>query len=308
MALGSTQPLTEMSTRNLPGGKGQPARGDDNLTAICEPTVQKMWEPRRLTTLWAFTPCYRDSFTFFIARFILWLWRWKTYVAPKRQAPSKLHSVITQNTVHFIITADRTPNITKNKNIIWKRNANHRRRRLFCSPVRPRKMCSLFVLTQNNRVMAEGLFLHQAKCVPGHWKRLHWWSCSKAWQPTVSVFCICIGLGSNSTSYIHTPKPQALTKLRTEPVGSTDRDGAAVTLGRCRLRISARRQTILSLVVFFSSSRQMPGLDLNLGHDLYFSISFPFSPFDITLCKLLTASLNKLRINKREAGHSGRAV
>jgi hypothetical protein len=25
MALGSTQPLTEMSTRNLPGGKGHPA-------------------------------------------------------------------------------------------------------------------------------------------------------------------------------------------------------------------------------------------------------------------------------------------
>jgi hypothetical protein len=24
-----------------------------------------MWEPRRLTNLWAFTACYRDSFTFF---------------------------------------------------------------------------------------------------------------------------------------------------------------------------------------------------------------------------------------------------
>jgi hypothetical protein len=39
MALGSTQPLTEMSTRNLPGGKGPQAREADNLTAICEPTV-----------------------------------------------------------------------------------------------------------------------------------------------------------------------------------------------------------------------------------------------------------------------------
>jgi hypothetical protein len=37
MALGSTQPLTEMSTRNLPGGKGRPERKADNLTAICEP-------------------------------------------------------------------------------------------------------------------------------------------------------------------------------------------------------------------------------------------------------------------------------
>jgi hypothetical protein len=39
MALGSTQPLTEMSTRDLPGGKGRPACEADNLTAICEPTV-----------------------------------------------------------------------------------------------------------------------------------------------------------------------------------------------------------------------------------------------------------------------------
>jgi hypothetical protein len=39
MALESTKPLTEMSTRNLPGGKGRPAREADNLTAICEPIV-----------------------------------------------------------------------------------------------------------------------------------------------------------------------------------------------------------------------------------------------------------------------------
>jgi hypothetical protein len=36
LPLGSTQPLTEMGTRNLPGGKGRPARGADNLTAIRE--------------------------------------------------------------------------------------------------------------------------------------------------------------------------------------------------------------------------------------------------------------------------------
>jgi hypothetical protein len=35
MALGSTQPLTEMSTRNLPGSKGRAERGADYLTAIC---------------------------------------------------------------------------------------------------------------------------------------------------------------------------------------------------------------------------------------------------------------------------------
>jgi hypothetical protein len=38
---GSTQLLTEMSARNLPGGRGKgwPARKADNLAAICEPIV-----------------------------------------------------------------------------------------------------------------------------------------------------------------------------------------------------------------------------------------------------------------------------
>jgi hypothetical protein len=39
MALGSTQPLTEMSTRELPGGKGRPAPKADNFTAVSEPIV-----------------------------------------------------------------------------------------------------------------------------------------------------------------------------------------------------------------------------------------------------------------------------
>jgi hypothetical protein len=42
MAMGFTQPLTEMSTRRsfyLSGGKAWPARKADNLTAICEPVV-----------------------------------------------------------------------------------------------------------------------------------------------------------------------------------------------------------------------------------------------------------------------------
>jgi hypothetical protein len=67
MALGYPQPLTEMSTRNLPRGKRRPARKADNLTVICEPIVWKMWEPRRLTYLCATTACYRDSFTFTFA-------------------------------------------------------------------------------------------------------------------------------------------------------------------------------------------------------------------------------------------------
>jgi hypothetical protein len=39
MTLGSTQPLTEMSTRNFPGGKGWLERKADNLTANCEHIV-----------------------------------------------------------------------------------------------------------------------------------------------------------------------------------------------------------------------------------------------------------------------------
>jgi hypothetical protein len=34
-----TQLLREMSTRNLPGDKGQPVRKADNFTAICESIV-----------------------------------------------------------------------------------------------------------------------------------------------------------------------------------------------------------------------------------------------------------------------------
>jgi hypothetical protein len=50
VALGSTQPLTEKSTRNVPGGKERQARKADNLVG-----------PQRLTTLWPFMACYRNS-------------------------------------------------------------------------------------------------------------------------------------------------------------------------------------------------------------------------------------------------------
>jgi hypothetical protein len=39
MALGSTQHLTEMSTRNFPGAKKRPVRRVDDLAAICELNV-----------------------------------------------------------------------------------------------------------------------------------------------------------------------------------------------------------------------------------------------------------------------------
>jgi hypothetical protein len=66
MSLGWTLPLREMSTTNLPSGKGRPTRKADNITAMCEQIVYKMWQPRRLTTLSASTAYYRDNFIFYL--------------------------------------------------------------------------------------------------------------------------------------------------------------------------------------------------------------------------------------------------
>jgi hypothetical protein len=38
MTTGSTQPLAEMSTRNIPAGKGRQAPKADNITAVCKLT------------------------------------------------------------------------------------------------------------------------------------------------------------------------------------------------------------------------------------------------------------------------------
>jgi hypothetical protein len=79
MVLGSTQPLTEMSTRNLLGGKGRPEHEADNLTTIYEPIIWKMWEPRHLQTLWACAACYWDCFTFpfQVAHYIIFTTTWR---------------------------------------------------------------------------------------------------------------------------------------------------------------------------------------------------------------------------------------
>jgi hypothetical protein len=62
---GSTQHLTEMSTRNLPVKVKGGRRVRLTATSICDPIVKEIWEPRRLRKLWASTACYRDSFNFF---------------------------------------------------------------------------------------------------------------------------------------------------------------------------------------------------------------------------------------------------
>jgi hypothetical protein len=55
MALGSIQRRTHEYQECSWGDKARPAPKADDLTAIYEPTVLKMWEPRRLTTLHAST-------------------------------------------------------------------------------------------------------------------------------------------------------------------------------------------------------------------------------------------------------------
>jgi hypothetical protein len=63
MAPGYTPHLKEMSTSNLPGSKGRQACKADNLTAVFEQIVYKIWDSRRLSNLWVSTDCYRDRFT-----------------------------------------------------------------------------------------------------------------------------------------------------------------------------------------------------------------------------------------------------
>jgi hypothetical protein len=52
MALGSTQPVTEISTMNVSEDEGRLAHDTDSLTVICKSSVKKIWEPGRLISLW----------------------------------------------------------------------------------------------------------------------------------------------------------------------------------------------------------------------------------------------------------------
>ena len=63
MALGSTQPLVKMSTRNIPGGKdGRCVRLTTSPPSRVE--CHEIWEPKPPGTLWATPGLLRDCFTF----------------------------------------------------------------------------------------------------------------------------------------------------------------------------------------------------------------------------------------------------
>jgi hypothetical protein len=67
MALGSTQPVTEISTRNLLGGKGWPAHKAESLIA--------MWEPQHLIILWGFHGLLQGYLLFFFFFFSIFKYK-----------------------------------------------------------------------------------------------------------------------------------------------------------------------------------------------------------------------------------------
>jgi hypothetical protein len=110
MTLGSIQPITEISTKDLPRGKERPVRKADNLTAICEAIVYKMWKPWRLTILWASKASYRDGFTFFV------VWNWifleeRRAVQPLKKFPTfygtRRFIIVFTRTLHWLLSQAR---------------------------------------------------------------------------------------------------------------------------------------------------------------------------------------------------------
>jgi len=60
MALGSTQPLVKMSTRNIPGGKGDRCVRLTTSPPSCA-KCHEIWEPKTPGTLWATPGLLQDS-------------------------------------------------------------------------------------------------------------------------------------------------------------------------------------------------------------------------------------------------------
>ena len=65
MALGSTQPLVKMSTRNIPGTKGGRCVRLTTSPSSCA-ECHEIWDPKPPGTLWATPSLLRDCFTFLL--------------------------------------------------------------------------------------------------------------------------------------------------------------------------------------------------------------------------------------------------
>jgi hypothetical protein len=73
MALGSTQPLVKMSTRNIPGGKCRQCVRMTSSTSRAE--CHEIWEPKPPGTLWTTPGLLRDTFTFYFYVCMYSIWR-----------------------------------------------------------------------------------------------------------------------------------------------------------------------------------------------------------------------------------------
>jgi hypothetical protein len=105
-----------MSTkRNLPGGKGRPALKPDNLTTICEPIVQEMWKPWRLTTYGPPRPVtgITSLFTFFIYWEIFGVGRVVSHL--QERCPFRLK---------YVLSLAHWPNSENSIPTVWKRHCD----------------------------------------------------------------------------------------------------------------------------------------------------------------------------------------
>jgi hypothetical protein len=112
MAPGSILFLTEMITSNLPGCNGWPACKADNFTTMCEPITWKMWKPQRLTTLWASTAYYRNSFTVTFQPMMMI----ETLKLGETRENTNPNTVLSYNTYLKLVSINRTTLLLKKNN------------------------------------------------------------------------------------------------------------------------------------------------------------------------------------------------
>ena len=140
MALGSTQPLVKMSTRNIAGSKGgRCVRLTTSPPSRAE--CHEIWEPKPPGTLWATPGLWRDSFTF-------------TYV-----------SMFTRNHFHVQLSAIWNVQPSWGKRVGWSKFSFSQKftasiKRLYCTYF---MLCSLHVHTNARN------FLHCC-CMGQFWR------------------------------------------------------------------------------------------------------------------------------------------
>ena len=107
MALGSTQPLEKMSTRNVRGGKGGRCLRLTTSPPSCT-ECHEIWEPKPPGTLWATPSLLRDSFTFtFTPKFYYaslfvnrnWKGKWNTRIKRRTSA----YDMHTQSVLRILV-------------------------------------------------------------------------------------------------------------------------------------------------------------------------------------------------------------